>query len=338
MRDRGGSSVRKPVLVVTAYFVDAVETRLKQDFELRRKKNGVRFTSEELLSAADGADAMLVTPADRLDDAFFNRVASSVKVIATHSVGYDHIDLKAAAARKIAIAYVPGISTDAVADITLLLLLGASRRAYEGLQVVRNGSWNPTDLTALLGWQLTGKILGIYGMGQIGQAVAQRARGFGMKIHYHEPHRLCVEVEGDAIFHDEPYDLLKVSAFLSLNAPETKQTHHFLDAKAIACLPRGAIVVNAARGGIVVDEDLIAALKSGQVAAAGLDTYEGEPKLHPGYLTLQNTFLLPHVGAATIETRTAMGMLALDNVGAVLRGLPAPSLLTSEPAGKTYSA
>jgi lactate dehydrogenase-like 2-hydroxyacid dehydrogenase len=320
--------VRKPVLVVTAYFVDAVESRLQQDFELRRKKNGSRFPLEELLLAADGADAMLVTPADRLDAAFFTRVASSVKVIATHSVGSDHIDLKAAAARKIAIAYLPGISTDAVADITLLLLLGASRRAHEALQVVRSGSWNPSDLTLLLGWQLTGKILGIYGMGRIGQAVAKRARGFGMKIHYHDPHRLSPEIEGDAIFHDNLYDLLRVSPFLSVNAPETKQTHHFLDAKAMACLPRGAIVVNAARGGMVVDEDLIAALKSGQVAAAGLDTYEGEPNLNPGYLLLQNTFLLPHIGAATIEARTAMGMLALDNIDAVLGGRPAPSLVS----------
>jgi lactate dehydrogenase-like 2-hydroxyacid dehydrogenase len=320
--------MRKPVLVVTAYFVDAVESRLQQDFELRRKKNGSRFPLEELLLAADGADAMLVTPADRLDAAFFTRVASSVKVIATHSVGYDHIDLKAAAARKIAIAYLPGISTDAVADITLLLLLGASRRAHEALQVVRSGSWNPSDLTLLLGWQLTGKILGIYGMGRIGQAVAKRARGFGMKIHYHDPHRLSPEIEGDAIFHDNLYDLLRVSPFLSVNAPETKQTHHFLDAKAMACLPRGAIVVNAARGGMVVDEDLIAALKSGQVAAAGLDTYEGEPNLNPGYLLLQNTFLLPHIGAATIEARTAMGMLALDNIDAVLGGRPAPSLVS----------
>jgi lactate dehydrogenase-like 2-hydroxyacid dehydrogenase len=320
--------VRKPVLVVTAYFVDAVEARLKQDFELRRTKNGAHFTPEDLLSAADGADAMLVTPADRLDTGFFTRLASSVKVIATHSAGYDHIDLSAAAARKIPIANVPALSTDAVADLTLLLLLGASRRAYEGLQVVRSGSWNPTDLTLLLGWQLTGKILGIYGMGHIGLAVAKRARGFGMKIHYHDPHRLFPKIERDAIFHENPYDLLRVSPFLSLNAPETKQTHHFFDAKAIACLPRGAIVVNAARGGIVVDEDLIAALKSGQVAAAGLDTYEGEPKLNPGYLSLKNIFLLPHIGAATIETRTAMGMLALDNIDAVLGGRSAPSLVT----------
>jgi lactate dehydrogenase-like 2-hydroxyacid dehydrogenase len=260
--------MRKPVLVVTAYFVDAVEARLKQDFDLRRKKSGARFTLEELLSAADGADAMLVNPSDKLDAEFFSRVASSVKVIATHSAGYHHIDLSAAAARKVAIANISALSTDAVADLTLILLLRASRRAYEALQVVRSRKWNPSDLTLLLGWQLTGKILGIYGMGRIGQAVAKRARGFGMKIHYHDPHRLPPQIEEGAIFHDNPYDLLRVSPFLSLNAPETKQTHHFLDAKAIACLPRGAVVVNAARGGMVVDEDLIGALKSGQVAVS----------------------------------------------------------------------
>jgi len=327
----------KPILVVTAHFVDEVEARIDREFEARRKPKDAFFRPEDLLSAADGADAMFITPVDSLDAAFFKRVSSSVKVIATNSVGYDHVDLSAATERKIAIAHIPGISTDAVADVALLLLLGASRRAYEAQQVVRSGNWNSSDLTLLLGWQLTGKILGIYGMGSIGQAVAKRACGFGMKIHYHDPHRLSPEIEGDAIFHDNPYDLLRVSPFLSLNAPETKQTHHFLDAKAIACLPRGAIVVNAARGGMVVDEDLLAALKSGQVAAAGLDTYEGEPKLNPGYLSLKNTFLLPHIGSATIETRTAMGMLALDNIDAVLGGRPAPSLVTSDSAVKPHS-
>ena len=327
----------KPILVVTAHFVDEVEARIDREFEARRKPKDAFFRPEDLLSAADGADAMFITPVDSLDAAFFKRVSSSVKVIATNSVGYDHVDLSAATERKIAIAHIPGISTDAVADVALLLLLGASRRAYEAQQVVRSGNWNPSNLTLLLGWQLTGKILGIYGMGSIGQAVAKRACGFGMKIHYHDPHRWSPEIEGDAIFHDNPYDLLRVSPFLSLNAPETKQTHHFLDAKAIACLPRGAIVVNAARGGMVVDEDLIAALKSGQVAAAGLDTYEGEPKLNPGYLSLKNTFLLPHIGSATIETRTAMGMLALDNIDAVLGGRPAPSLVTSDSAVKPHS-
>lgn len=319
----------RPILVVTTDFVNDLEVRIARDFEVRRNPKGSSFTQDELLTAANGADAMLVTPFDNLDATFFQRVSSSVKVIATYSVGYDQIDLDAAAKRKIAIANTPGAVTDATADIAILLILGASRRAYEAQELVRSGEWQSPAAT-LLGWQTTGKILGIFGMGRIGQAVAKRARGFGMKIHYFNPFRLPSEVEEDAVFHDDPYDLLRVSTFLSLHAPETKKTHHFLDAKAIACLPHGAIVVNTARGGLVVDEDLIAALKNGQVAAAGLDTYEGEPRLNPSYLALKNAFLLPHVGSATVETRTAMGLLALDNVDAVLNGKPAPSLVASD--------
>ena len=269
---------------------------------------------------------MLITPFDKLGATFFERAPSSIQVIATYSVGFDHIDLDAAAKRHIAIAHTPGVLTDATAEIAILLMLGASRRAYEAQELIRSGEWN-LSAPDLLGWQLTGKILGILGMGRIGQAVAQRARGFGMKIHYFNPTRLPAELEGDAVFHDDPFDLLSVSAFLSLHAPETAETHHFLNARTIACLPHGAIVVNTARGGMVVDEALIAALKSGQIAAAGLDTFDGEPRLNPGYLLLKNTFLLPHIGSATVEARTAMGMLALDNVDAVLSGTPAPSLI-----------
>jgi lactate dehydrogenase-like 2-hydroxyacid dehydrogenase len=148
-----------------------------------------------------------------------------------------------------------------------------------------------------------------------------------MKIHYCSTSELPAEVAGDAVYHEDPADLLRASQFLSLHAPETPQTHHFLNTKAISLLPVGAIVVNSARGGLVVDDDLIAALKSGRLAAVGLDVYEGEPKLHPEYISLKNTFLLPHIGSATIETRTAMGMLALDNVDAVLNGRPAPTLV-----------
>jgi lactate dehydrogenase-like 2-hydroxyacid dehydrogenase len=320
--------VRKPIVVVTSHFIEGVETRIDREYEARRSKNGAPFKSEELLAAAEGADAMLVTLADRIDAEFFKRVPTSVKVIATYSVGFDHIDLPAAAERKIAIAYTPSVETDAVADLAMLLLLGASRRAYEAQELVRSGAWKSSGATALLGWQPTGKVLGIFGMGHIGQAVARRARGFGMKIHYYNPIRIPEETVGDAVFHADPLDLLRVSAFLSLHAPESKETHHFLNAKTIQLLPPGAIVVNSARGGLIVDEELIAALQSGHVAAAGLDVYEGEPKLHPGYLALKNTFLLPHIGSATVETRTAMGMLALDNIDAVLSGNPAPSLVT----------
>ena len=320
--------MRKPILVVTHRFIEGVETRIEQEYEARRSINGAAFNSEELLATAEGADAMLVTPMDRIDAEFLRRVSASVKVIATYSVGFDHIDLRAAAERKIAIANTPGVLTDATADIAMLLLLGASRRAYEAQELVRSGGWKSSNVAALLGWQPTGKILGIFGMGRIGQAVAHRARGFGMKIHYYNPDRLPEETVGDAVFHADPLDLLRVSAFLSLNAPESQETHHFLNAKTIQLLPPGAIVVNTARGGLIVDEDLIAALQSGHIAAAGLDVFEGEPKLHPGYLALKNTFLLPHIGSATVETRTSMGMLALDNIDAVLSGNPAPSLVT----------
>ena len=234
--------------------------------------------------------------------------------------------MRAAAERNIAIGYTPAEVTDATADIAMLLLLGASRRAFEAQELVRSDEWTIPRVGALLGWQITGKTLGILGMGRIGQAVARRARGFGMKIHYSDRHKLPEEMAGDAIFHADPLELLKVSQFLSLNAPETAATHHFLNAKTISLLPQGAIVVNTARGGLIKDEDLIEALKIGRLAAAGLDVYEGEPRLNAGYIGLKNTFLLPHIGSATIESRTNMGMVALDNIDAVLNGRPAPSL------------
>jgi len=309
--------------------MDEIEARINRDYDARRSPQDRPFTAEELIEASSGADALFVTPHDRLDSSFFKQVSASVKVIATYSVGLDHIDLQAAADRKIAIAYTPGVNADATAEIAMLLMLGAARRAYEGQEMVRTVAWTLSSQT-LLGWQLTGKILGIFGMGRVGQAVAQRASGFGMTIHYCDATRLPAALEKGAVFHSSAPDLLRVSQFLTLHAPETQETHHFINSKTIDLLPHGAILINAARGGLVVDEDLIAALKTGRVAAAGLDVYEGEPKLHPGYVALKNTFLLPHMGSATVETRLAMGMLALDNIDSVLAGKPAPSLVTKQ--------
>lgn len=315
--------MKKPILVVASQFPKDIEDRIDREYDARRNTNPLPFTREQFLAAADGADAMFITPGDRLDSIFFEKVSQTVKVIATYSVGFEHIDLAGAAKRKITVAYTPGVNHEATADIAMLLLLGASRRAYEAQELIRTHAWRPLAPNMLLGWQAGGKVLGIFGMGRIGQAVARRARGFGMKIHYSNSSKLSRELEGDAIYHEDPQELLRVSQFLSLHAPETPETHHFLNAKTIGLLPHGAVVVNTARGGLVVDEDLIAALKSGQVAAAGLDVFAGEPKLHPGYVELKNTFLLPHIGSATVETRVAMGMLALDNVDAVLAGEPA---------------
>jgi lactate dehydrogenase-like 2-hydroxyacid dehydrogenase len=317
----------KPVLVVTTRYTKEIEARIDRDYDARRNPDHSPFSRQELLSAAEGADALFITLVDRLDSGFFQSISPSVKVIASYGVGFDHIDLEAAARRKIPVAYTPGVNHEATADIAMLLLLGASRRAYEAQELVRTGAWKPMSPDMYLGWQVGGKVLGIVGMGRVGQAVARRARGFGMKIHYYDTSELPAGIAGDAVYHDDPLDLLRVSQFLSLHAPETPQTHHFLNSKTIGLLPFGAVVVNTARGGLVVDDDLISALKSGRIAAAGLDVFEGEPQLHPEYLSLKNTFLLPHIGSATIETRTAMGMLALDNVDAVLSGGPPPTLV-----------
>jgi len=315
----------KPKLVVTNRYLPAVEERLEREFDVRRETAGRSLSSAELLVLADGADAMFITPMDRLDAAFFERVSKSIKVISTYSVGLDHIDLKAAAARNISIGYTPGVNADATAEIAMLLMLGAARRAYEGQELVRTQSWSATS-QPILGWQLSGKSLGILGMGRIGQAVAKRARAFGMQIHYTNPAELSQDIAGDSTYHRSLAEMLPFCNFLSLHAPETAETHHMIDATALALLPRGAILINTARGGLIVDSDVIAALKNGQLVAAGLDVFEGEPVVNPDYLTLNNVFLLPHLGSATVETRTRMGMICLDNISAVLLGKPAPSL------------
>ena len=185
--------MKKPILVVTSHFIKPVDARIESDYEDRRKADGTLFTRDELLAAAEGADAILITPFDRLDAEFFRRLSPSVKVISTNSVGVDHIDMCAAAERNIAIGCTPAEVTDATADIAMLLLLGASRRAFEAQELVRSGEWTIPRAQALLGWQVTGKNLGILGMGRIGQAVAKRARGFGMKIHYSNPHQVPAE-------------------------------------------------------------------------------------------------------------------------------------------------
>ena len=197
----------------------------------------------------------------------------SVRAIATFSVGCDHIDLAAAKQRHIAVINTPGVLTEATADLTLMLLLCAARRANEANALVRSGNWMDESPTGLLGTEVHGKRLGIYGMGRIGQAVAQCAPGFNLEIHYHNPHRLSPEREQGAIFYDNPDELLRVSDFLSFHSPGTPETKHFLNASRIALMPMGAIVINAARGTLIVEADLIAALKSGKLAAAGLDEF-----------------------------------------------------------------
>jgi len=319
MRDR-------PSLLVTRRLPDAVTARLTRDYRARLNPDDRRITTEEILAAAD-CDALLISPSERMTADTIAALAPSIRAIATFSVGFEHIDLAAAKARGIVVTNTPEVLTDATADIAMLLILGAARRAGEGERLVREDHWRGLGLTDMLGRQVTGQRLGILGMGRIGRALARRARGFDMTIHYANRRRLPPDLEQGAIFHAEAEAMLPHCDVLSINCPASADTRHFVNAARIALLPDGAIVVNSARGPIVDDAALIEALRSGKLFAAGLDVYENEPAIHPGYRTLPNVFLLPHLGSATVETRDAMGFKCLDNLDAVFAGREPPDRL-----------
>ncbi|MGE5201606.1 MAG: 2-hydroxyacid dehydrogenase [Acidobacteriota bacterium] len=310
----------KPTILVTRKLPEAVEARASRDYRARLNSDDAALDGEQLARAAAKADGVLCTTTDRLDAATIGKLPESVRILATFSVGFEHIDLKAARARGLVVTNTPDVLTDATADVAMLLMLGAARRASEGERLIRANAWTGWAPTHLLGSHVSGKRLGILGMGRIGRAVAHRARAFGMVVHYHNRQQLSPEAEQGAFFHETPESLLPSSDILSIHCPLTPETRHFVDARRIELLPLGAIVVNTARGGIVKDDDLIAALRSGRLAAAGLDVFDGEPQLHPGYRGLPNTFLLPHLGSATRETREAMGFRALDNLDAFFAG------------------
>lgn len=273
------------------------------------------FGSAQALARIHGHDAVIVSATkDRLDAKVIAALPASVRAIATYSIGYEHIDLAAARARGIAVLATPDVLSDACAEVGMLLLLGAARRVTESIELVRSGHWTGWTPTQLNGVTLAGKRLGIVGMGRIGRAVAQRARAFGMEIHYSNRSRLAPDVEGGATFHADVEALLRLSQFLLLACPATPATTGLLDARRLRLLPRGAIVANIGRGAVVVDADLIDALVSGHVAGAGLDVFHGEPALHRGYLALPNVFMLPHIGSSTIEARVAMGQLLVDGL------------------------
>ncbi len=318
--------VTRPVVLLTRRLPDAVEARASRDYRAVLNPEDRAFSGTEIAARAAeaGADAVLCCAGDRLDAAAIAALPERVRVLATFSVGTDHIDLEAARARGLTVTNTPDVLTDATADIALLLLLGAARRASEGERMIRANAWTGWTPTQLMGTHVGAKRLGIVGMGRIGQAVAARARAFGMAIHYSNRRRLPPELELGATYHADPEAMLAVCDVLSLHFPATAETRHWLNAERIGRLPPGAILVNTARGSVVDDEAVIAALKRRRLAAAGLDVFENEPNLHSGYRDLPNTFLLPHLGSATVETRNAMGFRALDNIDAVMASRPAP--------------
>jgi lactate dehydrogenase-like 2-hydroxyacid dehydrogenase len=319
--------VAREKLLITRRLTPNVEARAARDYDAITNPDDRIWEADELVDRAAGCDAILCATSERFDDALFARLPESVKIVATYSVGYEHIDVDAAKRHGVAISNTPDVLTDATADAALLCLLGAARRGSEADKFLRAGQWEAWHALLLLGRHVSGKRLGILGMGRIGRAVAKRARGFDMVIHYHNRTRLPADLEQGAHYHVDPEDLLQHCDFLSINAPSSASTRGFLNAERLAMMPAGAIVVNTARGDLVDDDALIAALESGHIAAAGLDVFAGEPNVDERYFALPNTFLLPHVGSATYETRDAMGYCCLDNIDAYFRTGQCPNAL-----------
>ncbi len=305
---------------LTRRLTDAVEARVAHTYRGHFNPEDVPLSDDAVVEGSAEAEAILCCVTDRFPRGLLLRLNPKLRVLASVSVGTDHIDLAAARERGLRVTNTPDVVTEATADIALLLLLGAARRASEGEALVRSGAWTGWAPNQLLGRGFAGKRLGIVGMGRIGRALAHRVRPLGVEIHYCNRSRLEAHLEQGAHFHETLESLLRVSDFLSLHAPASADTKGMMNARTLALLPRGAVLVNSARGDLVDDEALVSALKSGHLFSAGLDVYTGEPALHPGYRTLPNVFLLPHLGTATLETRTAMGFRALDNVDAVLSG------------------
>ncbi|WP_342642215.1 2-hydroxyacid dehydrogenase [Rhodoligotrophos ferricapiens] len=306
-----------------------VEARLAAHYQAIFTPEDASHDAAGLIAHAANCDGMLVTPADRLTQGVIEQLPETVRIIATFSVGYDHIDVAAAKRRGITVTNTPDVLTDATADIAMLLILGAARGAFWGERMVREQRWSRWAPTKPLGTHVTGKRLGILGMGRIGQAVARRARAFDMEIHYHNRTRLAYELENGAHFHSVLDHMLPHCDFLSINCASTPETRNAINAQTISLLPDGAIIVNTARGDIIDDDALIAALKSGKLAAAGLDVFRGEPNIDPRYRELGNVFLLPHLGSATLETRNAMGHRAVDNLDQFFRGERPRDILTN---------
>lgn len=307
----------KPVVLVTRKLPEAVERRLERDYQPLFNEQDRLYTTDELLERAASADAILACHTERFSRDVIERLPGSVRAIANFSVGVDHVDLDAARERGVVVTNTPDVLADATAELTILLMLGAARRASEGERLIREDKWASWSPSFMIGVEMTGKRLGIVGMGRVGRVTAKRARGFDMEIHYHNRTRLSPELEAGATYHETIEALLPQCDFLALHCPGTPENQDLLNAERIALLPDGAVVANAARGTVVDERALVAALESGKLAAAGLDVYKNEPGVSRELRELDNTFLLPHVGSATHETRDAMGFRALDNLDAI---------------------
>jgi lactate dehydrogenase-like 2-hydroxyacid dehydrogenase len=316
-----------PRLFVACRLPIEAQALFSDRFTARFNEYGRTLTPAELIAESAGAEALVLTATDRLDTAAIAALDPSIRIVATYSVGHEHIDLDAAHARGLALMSTPDVLSDSCADTAMLLMLGAARRVVEGLALVRDGGWTGWTPLQLLGTEVHGRRIGIVGMGRIGRAIARRARGFDMPVHYHNRRELPADQAENARYHPTLETLLAVSDFLCVACPANAETRHLIDADRIARLPDGAVVVNIGRGEVIDDRALIAALSSGKVAAAGLDVFENEPAIDPAYRTLPNVFGLPHIGSATLQTRLAMARLLADGLEAFFTGARPDNLL-----------
>jgi glyoxylate reductase len=306
----------KPLVVVTRKLPDVIETRLMELFDTRLNLDDTPMSQADLVKAVQEADVLVPTVTDRIDAGVLSQAGENLRLVASFGTGVDHIDLATARTRGITITNTPGVLTEDTADMTMALILAVPRRLTEGERLLRSGSWTGWSPTSMLGHRIWGKRLGIVGMGRIGTAVARRARGFGLSVHYHNRRRVPEELEQDleATYWDSLDQMLARMDIVSVNCPHTPATFHLLSARRLKLLRPHAYIVNTSRGEVIDENSLARALESGAIAGAGLDVFEHEPAVNPKLMKLDNVVLMPHMGSATLEGRVDMGEKVIINI------------------------
>lgn len=315
----------KPVIWITRTLSDATLDRARRDYEVIWDAADRPGSAEDIIAMSAKVDGMIPCHSEHFSAAVAAQLDPRLKIIANHSVGVDHCDLPALRAKGITVTNTPGVLSDATAELAMMLMLGAARHAIAGDRMVRSGDWQSWSPALLVGKQVSGARLGIIGMGGVGQAFARKARGFDMDIHYHNRRQLPAEEACGATFHADLDSLLEVSDFLSLHCPATPETTGLMNEARLARLPKGCVIVNTARGSLVDEDALLAAVKSGHIGGAGLDCFQTEPGGNPRFAEHENIMMMPHVGSATVRTRDAMGFKALDNLDCFFRGEEPPN-------------
>ncbi|MBI2255828.1 MAG: D-glycerate dehydrogenase [Proteobacteria bacterium] len=316
----------RPLVVVTRKLPDVIETRMMELFNVKLNLDDHPLSQAELIEAVKIADVLVPTVTDRIDSGVLSQASDKLRLIASFGTGVDHIDLATARARGITVTNTPGVLTEDTADMTMALLLAVSRRVSEGERLIRSGKWQGWGPMSMLGHRIYGKRLGIIGMGRIGQAVARRAKGFGLSVHYHNRRRVSAAIEQalEATYWESLDQMLSRMDIISINCPHTPATYHLLSARRLKLLQKHVYIVNTARGEVVDENALTRMLDKNEIAGAGLDVFEHEPALNPKLLKLDNVVLLPHMGSATIEGRVDMGEKVIINIKTFVDGHKPP--------------